>query len=302
MDRRTVALGIAAVAAVAAAVTVAVAKGRGPSSEHKAAASYIEQVDAIQQQLRLELTKATKAYRAFAGGTIDSSLVAELARAERTMRRLQHRLDAVPAPAVAVRVHRLLAQLAAAQVGLAAEVRGLAAFSPSFTALLRDASDAGKELGRALAAVNPPTAHTIHGTKQQVAKARKAFRTEAAQAASTQADAVDVYAAKIARVWSKLRKLRPPQVMQPAYRTQLRTLAATRTAGDALAQELRKQDRSHVAIVGRRFGIAARGATSIPAQQAQITAVKAYNRRVRAIGSLQSRIRSELARLQAATG
>ena len=298
MDRKTVALGIAAVAAVAAAVIVTVTHGHGASPEHKAAASYIEQVDAIQQKLRVQLTRATKAYRDFSGGTIDPSLVPDLALARQTMQKLELRLEALPAPGVATRLRSLLVKLAAAEVGLANEVERLAVFAPRFTALLRDASGAGKALGRALGAVSPPTAHTIHGTKKQVAKARKAFKTEAAQAASAQADAVDAYDAKIALVWSKLRKLRPPTVMQPAYRTQLRTLVATRVAGRALADELRKQDRSQVAVVGRRFSIAARGATSVSAQKAQISAVQAYNRRVRAIGALQSRIQSELARLQ----
>ena len=295
-------LGIAAVAAAAAAVIVTVAKGHGASKEHKAAASYIQQVDVIQQELRVELTKATTAYRDFAGGKIDSSLVSELALAERTMRRLERRLEALPAPAIAVRVHTLLVRLAAAEVGLADEVGRLAVFSPRFTALLRSASAAGKQLGQALAAVKPPKAHTIRGTKKQVAKARARFKVEAAHAASVQADAVDAYDAKIALVWSKLRKLRPPPAMEPAYRTQLRTLASTRTAGHALAQELRKHDRSRVPVVGRRFSIAARGATSISAQVAQISAVKAYNRRVRAIGSMQARIQSELGRLQRVTG
>lgn len=302
MNRRTVVLGITAIAAVAAAVVVTVAKSRGASPEHKETAHYIEQVDAIQQQLRVELTKATKAYRDFAGAAIDASLVAELALAERTMQKLERRLLAVVAPDVAAHLKQLLTKLATAEVALAHEVLQLAVFSPRFTVLLRAANDAGKQLGQALSAVSPPTAHTIHGTKKQVAKAREAFRTEAAKVAATQADAVDAYDAKIALVWSRLRKLRPPGAMQPAYRTQLRTLTKTRIAGRALAQELRKQDRSQVAVVGRRFSIAARGATSVSAQNAQIAAVKGYNRRVRAIGSLQASIQGELARLQTATG
>jgi hypothetical protein len=301
MDKRTVVLGVTAIAAVAAAVIVTVAKTPGPSSEHKATARYIEQVDAIQQHLRVELTKATQAYRDFAHGNTNTSGVANLARAERTMQTLERNLQAVSAPAVAARLKKLLTTLAIAEVALAHEVRQLAAFSPRFTLLIRAANDAGKQLGRSLAAVSPPTAHTIHGTKKQVAKARAVFKTEAAKAAATQADAVDAYDAKIAIVWAKLRKLRPPDVMGPAYRTQLVTLARTRKVGSELAGALRKPDRSGGAVVGRRFSIAARGATTVAAQQAQISAVKAYNRRVRAIGSLQASIQSELVHVQTAT-
>jgi hypothetical protein len=302
MDRRTVVLGIAAGAAIAAAVIVTVAKNPGPSREHKDAARYIERVDSIQQQLRVELTKATKAYRDFARAHGSAELAVELAGAERTMLKLERRLGAVDAPPVAARLRKLLMRLAAAEVALAHEVSQLAVFSPRFTLLVRAANNAGKELGRALSSVSPPTAHTIRGTKKQIAKAREAFRTEAAKAADTQADAVDAYDAKIAIVGRRLRRLHPPEVMRPAYRTQLRTLAATRRAGQALANELRKSDRSHVAVVGRRFTIAARGAASVAAQQAQISAVKAYNTRVRAIGAMQASIRSELARVQSLAG
>jgi hypothetical protein len=302
MGRKTIVLGVTAVAAVTAAVIVTVAKNPGPSAEHKAVAHYIEQVDAIEQQLRVQLTKATTAYRDFGGAKANSVVVVELVRAERTMQKLERNLRSVPAPPVAARLKKLISNLAVAEVALAHEVAELARFSPNFTALVRAATNAGKQLGHALASVSPPTAHAIHGTKKEIAKAREAFRTEAAKAAATQADAVDAYDAQVAVVASKLRKLHPPAVMEPSYRTELRTLVATRKAGRALANELRKIDRSDLAVVGRRFTIAARGATTVAAQRAQIAAVSAYNKRVRAIGAMQAGIQRELARVQSVTG
>jgi hypothetical protein len=65
---------------------------------------------------------------------------------------------------------------------------------------------------------------------------------------------------------------------------------------------LRKQDRSRVAVFGRRFTLAARTAGSLSAQKAQIAAIAAYNRRVRRIGTLQGNIRQELLRLQSLSG
>ena len=111
------------------------------------------------------------------------------------------------------------------------------------------------------------------------------------------------YDAKIARSWRAgcARSIRL-LVMTPAYRTQLKTLDASRTAGSALAQELRKKDRSQVAVFGRRFTVAARTAGSVSAQKAQIAAINAYNHRVRTIGTLQGDIQQELARLQSLTG
>jgi hypothetical protein len=302
MDRKTAALGVAAVAAVAAAVIVTVANGHGSSPEHKATASYIKNVDTIQQQMRVELTKATNAYRNFAGGKVTAKLAPQLAEAELTLRTLERRLRELPAPAVAAKLHRLLVRLAAAEVSLADEVGKLAVFSPKFSALLRSASAAGADLSKALGAVTPPSAHTIRGTKKQVAAAQAKFKTEAAQAAAAQADAIDVYDARIATLSSELGRLKSPQVMRPAFSTQRRTLAATQKAAAALAQELRKTTRPNVAVLGRRFSLAARAATSVSAQKAEISAVKAYNKRVRGIGGMQAAIQGELARLQQATG
>ena len=302
MDRRTVALGVAAVVAVAAAVIVTVANGHGASPEHRATASYITSADTIQQQMRVELTKATNAYKNFAGGKVTARLAPQLAEAERTLLTLERRLRALPAPPVAAKLQRLLLKLAAAEVSLADEVGELAVFSPKFIALLHAASKAGSDLSASLGAVTPPSAHTIKGTKKQVAAAQAKFTTEAAQAAAAQADAIDTYDATIARLARALARLDAPQVMQPAFSTQRRTLTATRKAGAALALELRKTTRAQVAILGRRFSIAARSATSVSAQKAELSAVKAYNERVREIGGMQAAIQGEVARLQQTTG
>jgi hypothetical protein len=302
MDRRTLALGVAAIAAVAAAAIVTVANGRRTSPKHDATAAYIKSVDTIQQHMQVELTKATKAYRDFAGGKIDAKLEPDLLHAEGTLRTLQRRLSSLEAPPVAARLRRLLLTLAGDEVALADEVGRLAAFSPRFTVLVRASRTAGTELSRALAAVAPPKPHRIRGTKQQVAAAQAAFAAAASQAAAAQADAVDAYDAKAASVAAQLRSLDPPPVMQPAFRAQLRMLARSRTTGAALSAELRKASRSDVAVVARRFTLAARSASSTTAQKAQIAAVKAYNGRVRGIGAMQARIQGELARLQHVTG
>jgi hypothetical protein len=168
--------------------------------------------------------------------------------------------------------------------------------------LLQRAKVAGTVLSRSLATVKPPVPHRIHGTRKQVQAAQAAFNAAASAAAAQQADAVDVYDAKVGSIERALRKLDPPPVLTPAFRTQLQTLAASRTAGAALSRELRKNDRSQVSVFGRKFTLAARIAGSISAQKAQITAIKAYNRRVRAIGTLQGDIRQELVHLQSLTG
>jgi hypothetical protein len=303
MDRKTVALGIAAAVAVGAALIVTLA-GRSPASpKHKAVAAYIKAVDQIQQQMQAQLTKTAKAYRAFSNGRAPSkTLTPQLLQAEQTLQRLRRRIVALPAPAPAKHLRALLIQLTDSEVSSAHEIGRLSAYAPQYSAVLKQAKVAGADLSRGLAAVKPPTAHKIRGTKQQVQKAQAAFAAAAAAAAAHQADAIDAYVATIAAVAARLRKLRPPPVMSPSYRTELQTLEASRRSGLALALELRKAKRSQVAVLGRKFTLAARLAGSVSAQRAQIAAIKAYNVRVRAVGTLQGKIQQELARLQQLTG
>jgi ABC-type transporter Mla subunit MlaD len=303
MDRRTVVLGIAAAVAVCAAVAVTVFGRSSASPKHKAVAAYITDVDQIQQGMQVQLINTVSAFRALANGSVGAkTLTPRLAQAESTLRVLQGRLVALPAPAPAKRLRLLLIRLTSSEASTAHEVGQLARFSPRFAALLKDVRTAGTELARAIGAVKPPKSHKLHGTKKQIQQAQAAFTAAADKAAGLQADAVDSYVAKIARLERELRKLNPPPIVSPDYRTQLRTLTASRTTGSALAKELRKTNRSDVASFSRRFTLAARIAGSVSAQKAQIAAIKAYNQRVRKIGALQGDIKVELTRLQQEVG
>jgi hypothetical protein len=299
MTRKRVTVGIAAVAAVAAAVIVAVAHS-GPSAKHEAVAQYIQDVDAIQQQMKPLLTETSSAFRSFATGTpVDAT---ELAHARRTLHLLNLRLRGLEAPPEAARLRTLLLRVTDAEEGVAVEVNALARFAPPFTRVIRRSQAASAELSRALAAVAPPRAHRIRGTKKQVDAARAAFAKAAASAAAQQADAVAAYVAALTDAKRALERLHPPLIMRPSYRTQLQTYAASISSGTALAAELRKQNRARLPDVSRKFTIASRHAGAVSAQKAQRAAVVAYNTRVRAIGALQAQIRGELVRVQTLAG
>jgi hypothetical protein len=303
VDRKTVALGLAAALAVMAAVIVTLTNHSSVSPKHKAVSAYIKDVDAIQTRMQSRLTQSVVAYRSFARGkTPAKRLVPRLTAAHRTLVVLGHRLQALPAPVEAKKLRSLLIELNASEVSTAAEVETLARFASPYSALLAQAKQAGAKLSTALAAVKPPTTHKIKGTRKQVQKEQAAFAVAADAAAAQQADAVELYDGKIAMVERKLTALVPPPVMAPNFRAQLRTLSASREAGSRLAVELRKTNRSNVAVLGRRFTEAARIAGSVSAQKAQIAAIKAYNRRVRHIGTLQGRVQLELQRLQSVAG
>jgi hypothetical protein len=302
VDKRTVALGVAAAAAVAAAVAVTVVH-RQSSPKRDSVSRYILSVDAVEQQMRARLNDTFRAYRSFSSsGKVTPKIRRDLLTAERTLTRLRDRVAAIPTPPAADRLHRRLTALVDAEVGVAREVGQLASFSPRYGVVLDASRKAGADLSKDLAALKPPHSQAIKGTKKQVAAAQAAFSQASSVAADAQGAAVAAYVGRIGQLERRLRALTPPPVMRPAYLAQLRTMRASRVAGDALAAELGKTDRSRVAILGRRFTIAARTASTLGAQKAQIAAVKAYNRRVRAIGALQASVQKELLRLQTLRG
>ena len=292
-------LGIAAAVALAAAVAFTVTK-HTTSKRHDAVAAYITRVNAVQDDMRAQLTLSAAAYRNFTvNGRIDPRSRSRLVLAQTTLRRLERRLAAVPSPPETRRLRSLMRRLATQQTALAGEVVALAAYSPQFAALARSSAAAGKRLQRALGAVNSPTAHAIRGTKSQVTAAQARFRTEAAAAAAAQADAIEAYAAALGSISARLGRLTPPPVLAPTHRTQLHAFTVTRRAAVALATELRTPGRSDVSRFARRFTIAARSAGSVTAQKDQNEAIRAYDRRVRGLATLGAQIRNELRHVQA---
>lgn len=293
---------MAAAAAVAAAAIVTL-KNHSPEPKHDEVAAYITSVDAVQFRMQAQLTKTVTAYKDFSKGHKSAQeLQPQLDGAEQTLRTLRVRLVSLAAPPPARHLRALLVRLADYEVGTAHDIDGLARYSPRLASLLARAKAAGDSLTLALGKVKPPQAHTIHGTKAQVRAAQAAFTTAATTAAAQQADAIEAYDAQIAGVVRGFRELDPPAVMRPSYRSQLAALESSRAAGSKLAAALRGSHRSEVPVLGARFGNAARAASSVSAQEAQIAAVKAYDHRVRAIGTVQGEISRELSRLQSLRG
>ena len=294
-------------AALATGILVAVVLGAGGvfghTSSRKAVSRYIEDVNAAQQEMRVPLARVLQAYRHYAQGSGGSARVEpELAQAERTLRTLGRRVEAIEAPPDAQRLRTLLGRLFAAEADITAEVDRLVRFTPAYRAVLAEAQAAGAELGKALAAAPVPTPHTVRGTAAEIAAAKAAYTAASARAAAAQADAVDAYDRRLGTVLRRVLALRPPPILQPSYDAQVGAFRELRASGGRLAAELRKADRSRVQALGQAFGASARTAGSAAAQRAEIAAVKAYDSRVRAIGALQGRIRTELGRLQGTLG
>jgi len=296
MDRRTVALGIAAAGAVAAAVIVALPNHQ--SSRRTALVSYVDAVDGVQARMKYSLTNVLEAYRTFATSkTITPSEQTRLERAERTLTKLRRRLASIASPPDAHVLRLRLLRLVALETAIAREVNELARFVPPYATALAGLHTAASVLARRLASTQPPQPHVVKGTKKQIAQAQAAFATASATAATAEADSVATYDEAVAKALRELRPLSPPPALAPAYRAQLQGLEATVAAGQLLVAELRKKNRSQVQTLGRAFTNASRQSQSLPAQRAEIAAVKTYNARVRRVGALELAVQKEAARL-----
>lgn len=300
LDKRTVALGLAAAAAVAAAVSVTVlGHGSSASPQRQAVSAYIDRVNAIQNAMGKPLARVLLAYRDFTGhGSSRVNSAAELAQASATLTRLQRRLVRLAAPPDARALRRLIVRLVGEQAALTAEVQKLAVFTPRFGAALARVQQANAALGRALAAIKPPASHSIRGTKKHVLAEQAKFRAEASAAAAAQATAIEVYTGVVNRTAAQIAALRPPTVLRPSFSAQLRSLHTIVSTGRRLAGELRQPNRSNVSALGRKFALASRIAQSKAAQKAQIAAIEHYNARARAIAQTAADVQGELARLR----
>jgi hypothetical protein len=301
VDKRTIVLGAAAAAAVAAAATATAINHKSKGSEQRRGVSaYIESVNAIENQIHRPLARVMLAYRHFsakqpAGG----NPAHELRAAAQTLTRLDGRLAALPAPPEAKNLRARLVRLVAQQATITREVQRLAAFTPRYAAVLRGAHKASAQLGLALSAVKIPKPHKLQGTKKQILAAQARYKADSNAAAGAQADAIDAYDRAIAAVVDRLRNLQPPASLTPTYRAELRGLQDAATAGSRLAGQLRKPNRANVPALGRRFTLASREASTIAAQHTEIAAIRAYNKRARAISTSSTAVQQELARLQA---
>jgi hypothetical protein len=255
----------------------------------------------VEQQLRFPLLKIEKTYRSFSThpGTM-KKMAPQFATAEATLHTLQTRLGLIDPPPAAKRLRTLLVGLIGAQADLAHELTTLVNFLPAFSAALQPLAPADTQLKKSLAAVAVPKPKPVKPS--QLKAARAAFKRAVSAAAAAQAVALDTYLLEVAKVQGRLHGLRPPPAMAPAYRTQLSTLARVRATGSALVAALQKKQYARVAVLDKSFQNAATTSTTLSAQLAQIAAVKAYNARVKAVGSLAQRVDAERARLQKSLG
>ncbi|HEY3922765.1 MAG TPA: hypothetical protein VGL76_11730 [Gaiellaceae bacterium] len=252
-------------------------------SKHTQVENYLNVVNATERKLAQPMQEVTTANQAFAKQRGGAKVESQLAKAEKTLQQLRGRIAAIGAPASATHLRALLLELLDHEVALTEELRELAAFVPSFDAALR------------------PLAAADTNLKSELSRTAKGS-TEAKALDAAKAQALETYASTVSGVISKLRELQPPAVWKPAYTGQLATLVQLRSSGSALAGAIAGGHAAAVPKLLRAFDAAAVVDQSVAAQRAQIAAVNAYDRRVKAVNTIARKIERERSRLQSVTG
>src|SRR5262249_21413427 len=160
----------------------------------KSIVAYIDNVNAIERQMRVPLNQMESTYASLS--TRGASLsIAEprLAQALRTLRTLDRRLRKLDAPAKVAQLHKLVLGFGGSEIELAREIDRLAVFLPRFGVVLSHVGPANNHLAAALAASPIPKATTVRGTRPQIKAKQAEYAREFAHAAQAQAAAIESY-------------------------------------------------------------------------------------------------------------
>jgi hypothetical protein len=257
--------GKSSVAAVIAAA-LALAGCGGSDDRREEVEAYLLRVNAVSARHAPGLRAAERALRAFAAGRLGGATQTGLERGARAMTAVHRALEPIDPPREARALHRDLLVLYARQIGLAREVRSLAAFVPAASRPLDD-----------LRAANAAFDARVRGRPP----------------AAVQAAALGRYAARVDAIAAALAA---PRVMRRWRDDHVAWLRSVGSAARRLASALRGRDRAATEAAAERFR--ARSARQPPVTRARRRAVLAYNARVGEIRRLTRRVARERAALE----
>lgn len=256
-------------ATFAAVMLALVLAGCGQQSSRRAGvATYLKKVDRIEAGLRQPLGSVTSAGQAFtqeqrAGGTLTGLVTAsqeqQLLRALSEVKVLRARLAAVPVPAAATRLRTMLLQIVDVEAQLTRELAQLVVFLPRYQAELRSLTPATARLESALSrrtALGPAGVAALYSAK---------------------AAALRQFAASVDALLTRVRRLRPPALQVPNYRTQVASMEGMSTIAGQLASSLQGGPHGNVQQLLVRFERAATLNQTVASQKAQIAAIRAYD-------------------------
>lgn len=274
--------------AVAVAAILALAGCGQAAPRGSELASYLKHVQRVETLLKRPLGVVAGADRALAAAQRSDLAphATAIVAAERSLRSsierqraLRAQLAAIDAPAAAARLRALVLQLADRQISLTRELAGLVVFLPRFRAALVPLAPATRRLKRVLA-----TGGTYAPSAGAAAYARKAAGLRRFKAAVT-------------GVVAQLRRLHPPAVSLPEYRTQLASLHGMSASAGRLADALTGRTATDVPALLLSFDRSASLSRTVPAQRAQIAAIRAWDGELAGLRKLSVAVARERYRL-----
>lgn len=276
-------------AAVALATVALLAAGCGQQqSQRDAVATYLKQVDKVESALARPLATVTTIGNQFAqeqssGGTLTTLVTTShrqaLLGAWSQITMLRSHLAAIRTPFAASRLRGMLLAIVDGQARLTRELAELVEFLPRFGATLRPLVHATRRLELALA-------------QQTVAGAAAISAVYASKAA-----ALRQFKRSVDGVVTQLLRLQPPAVSRPQYETELASLKGMSSSAGRLAGALTSGAQANVQKLLLGFDRAATLSQTIPAQKAQIAAVRAYDNQSTLIQQLSQAAERERLRL-----
>jgi hypothetical protein len=249
-------------------------------------ARYVTQVNAVEQQLAPPLVSVTRTVAQFSGGrsasplgVIPSAEAATLSQAGRRIRTLRGQLAALPAPAAAARQRSLLLALVDRQASLTHDMAKLVVFLPRFSLAMQ------------------PLQPSLVGLERVLGVTQAAGPAAVAAVYAEKSAALRRFQAQLDGILAKLRRLDPPAVSRPPFQAQVRAIQGMAHAAGQLAGVLSAGNPAAVKTLLTQFDQAAAGPVSARAHQAQVMAVRAYDRELESLNRLAEEASRERLRL-----
>jgi hypothetical protein len=275
----------------------------GDKSPRARVSAYFRQVNQIEHDLGPQMNKANIAFRRFSAQLVDAKEVSRLEDADGTIRMLHDRLAKLHPPKQAEEIHRDLLQLVSMQAAFAHGVVELAAYGPRLNAVLTRVAASGARLKKGLnsrsalkqAAAFKAYASALRGGVTQI----DALKPPAVAGPSQRAESTRLVrtAAISEKIADDLKPIKPPARL--SKKLAQNKLAVARYNREALAfQKLVVKRRQTLNRLLGQMGSVSSLADRRRVRAEQVKAVKAFDKRLYAIGRLAARIQHERLQLE----
>lgn len=272
--RRGLILGLWAVAAlIGSALLAYVLVGELRPTRTDKVNDYIGQVNDTQRELSTEISRVNQAYQKFGGKTPLAELIPELREAERTVARLHTRVAALDPPSDAERLHAAFLALLDEELRAAREVTSMAVYLEHLQTDARPIAPASAKL------------------RKRLAKAKTSDEQVAAFAA---------YARDIDKVRTRLAKLASPDALAPSHRAFVLRLQTTTSLSRRLRDAAGRRDTATAEYLIKRLRLFSQPTPAT--RNAEIEAIKAYNKRIARVTQLVSVLGREQRRISTSIG